>query len=125
MTGSTEKEASLLTPFTLWAITITTGLVIANIYYNQPLLDDISRTFGVTSAKAGQVAMFTQVGYALGMFFIVPMADMLKRKRMMVIDFGFITLSLLFAAFAQSINALLVASLLIGVSSIIPQLLIP
>ncbi|MFD0752149.1 MFS transporter [Mucilaginibacter calamicampi] len=125
MTGSTKKEGSLLTPFTLWVITITTGLVIANIYYNQPLLDDISRTFGVTSAKAGQVAMLTQVGYALGMFFIVPMADKFKRKRMMVIDFGFITLSLLFAAFAPSINALLIASLLIGVSSIIPQLLIP
>ncbi len=125
MTGSTEKEGSLLTPFTLWTLTITTGLVIANIYYNQPLLDDISHTFGVTSAKAGQVAMFTQIGYALGLFFIVPMADMLKRKRMMIIDFGFIIISLLFAALAPGINALLIASLFIGVSSIIPQLLIP
>lgn len=125
MIGSTEKEESLLTPFTLWAITITTGLVIANIYYNQPLLDDISHTFGVTSAKAGQVAMFTQAGYALGMFFIVPMADMLKRKRMMIIDFGFIIIALLLAAFAHDINALLLASFFIGVSSIIPQLLIP
>jgi predicted MFS family arabinose efflux permease len=125
MTGSTEKEGSLLTPFTLWTLTITTGLVIANIYYNQPLLDDISHTFGVTSAKAGQVAMFTQVGYALGLFFIVPMADMLKRKRMMIIDFGFIIISLLCAALAPGINALLIASLFIGVSSIIPQLLIP
>ena len=125
MTSSTEKEGSLLTPFTLWAITITTGLVIANIYYNQPLLDDISHAFGVTSAKAGQVAMFTQAGYALGMLFIVPMADMLKRKRMMIIDFGFIIIALLLAAFAHDINALLLASFFIGVSSIIPQLLIP
>ena len=125
MIGSTEKEESLLTPFILWAITITTGLVIANIYYNQPLLDDISHTFGVTSAKAGQVAMFTQAGYALGMLFIVPMADMLKRKRMMIIDFGFIVVALLLAAFARDINALLLASFFIGVSSIIPQLLIP
>nr|WP_294793880.1 MFS transporter [uncultured Mucilaginibacter sp.] len=125
MTGSAENEGSLLTPFTLWAITITTGLVIANIYYNQPLLDDIAHTFGVTSAKAGQVAMFTQVGYAIGLLFIVPMADMLKRKRMMIIDFGFIIIALLSAALAPGINALLIASLFIGVSSIIPQLLIP
>jgi predicted MFS family arabinose efflux permease len=125
MTGSAEKEGSLLTPFTLWAITITTGLVIANIYYNQPLLNEIALTFGVTSAKAGQVAVFTQVGYAIGLLFIVPMADMLKRKRMMIIDFGFIIIALLLAAFAPNINALLLASLLIGVSSIIPQLLIP
>jgi predicted MFS family arabinose efflux permease len=125
MTGSTEKEASLLTPFTLWTLTITTGLVIANIYYNQPLLNEIARTFGVTSAKAGQVAVFTQVGYALGLLFIVPMADMLERKRMMIIDFGFIIAALLLAAFAPNITALLLASLLIGISSIIPQLLIP
>lgn len=125
MTGSTEKEGSLLTPFTLWTLTITTGLVIANIYYNQPLLNEIARTFGVTSARAGQVAVFTQVGYALGLLFIVPMADMLERKRMMIIDFGFIIAALLLAAFAPNINALLLASLLIGVSSIIPQLLIP
>lgn len=125
MTGSAEKEGSLLTPFTLWAITITTGLVIANIYYNQPLLNKIALTFGVTSAKAGQVAVFTQVGYAIGLLFIVPMADKLKRKRMMIIDFGFIIIALLLAAFAPNINALLLASLLIGISSIIPQLLIP
>jgi len=85
----------------------------------------MSRAFGVTSAKAGLVAMLTQVGYALGILFIVPLGDMLKRKRMMVIDFGFITLALLFAAFAPGINALLIASLLIGMSSIMPQLLIP
>lgn len=125
MTGSAADSKSALTPFTLWVITITTGLVIANIYYNQPLLDDIAHTFGVTSAKAGQVAMLTQAGYAMGMFLIVPMADMLRRKRMMIIDFGFIIISLLLAAIAPGINALLVASFLIGISSIIPQLLIP
>ncbi|PJJ83386.1 MFS transporter [Mucilaginibacter auburnensis] len=124
MTNSPERP-STLTPFTLWVMTITTGLVIANIYYNQPLLDDIAKTFGVTSAKAGQVAMLTQIGYALGIFLVVPMADMLNRKRMMIIDFGFMVIALLLTAIAPNINALIIASFFIGVSSIIPQFMLP
>ena len=65
-----------LTSLILWVMTITTGFVVANIYYNQPLLGDIAQTFHVNSAKVGQVAMFTQIGYAVGMLFIVPLGDM-------------------------------------------------
>ncbi|MES2427775.1 MAG: MFS transporter [Bacteroidota bacterium] len=120
-----KKESQHLSTSTLWVMTITTGLVVANLYYNQPLLVDISHTFKVNSAKAGQVSVFTQIGYAVGMFFFIPLADMLKRKKMMLIDFGFIVLSLLLAAIAPNINTLLIASLFIGASSMIPQLLIP
>jgi predicted MFS family arabinose efflux permease len=120
-----KKEIPQLTTFTLWVMTITTGLVVANLYYNQPLLVDISHTYNVTSAKAGQVSMLTQIGYAAGMFFIIPLADMFKRKRLMVIDFAFIVLSLLLAGYAKSINVLLVASFFVGASCMVPQLLIP
>jgi predicted MFS family arabinose efflux permease len=120
-----KKQSQHLSTSTLWVMTITTGLVVANLYYNQPLLVDISHTFKVTSAKAGQVSVFTQIGYAVGMFFFIPLADMLKRKKMMLLDFGFIVLSLLLAAIAPNINTLLIASLFIGASSMIPQLLIP
>lgn len=118
-------DKSPLSPFVLWIITITTALVIANIYYNQPLLEDIARTFNVTSAKAGQAAMLTQLGYAIGMFFIVPMGDMLKRKQMMVIDFAFMIMALALAGFASNINILFIACFLVGASSILPQVLIP
>lgn len=120
-----DAQKPQLTTFTLWIMTITTGLVVANLYYSQPLLVDIGHTFNVNSAKAGQVSMLTQIGYAVGMLFLVPLADMFKRKKLMIFDFAFIVLSLLIAGFATSINVLLVASLLIGASSIIPQLLIP
>ncbi len=121
----TKNVTTHLNNTTLWVMTIATGLVVANLYYNQPLLVDISRTFNVNSAKAGQVSVFTQVGYAVGMFFIIPLADMLKRKRLMLIDFAFIVTSLLLAAAAPNIHTLLIASFLIGASSMIPQLLIP
>lgn len=123
--ASTEKKHPELTNLTLWIMTIATGLIVANLYYNQPLLEDITRTFHTTKAKAGQVSMLTQIGYAVGMFFLAPLADMVKRKRLMVIVFAFMVLSLIITATAQSINLLILASFLLGVSSMIPQLLVP
>lgn len=109
----------------LWLMTITTGLVVANIYYNQPLLNDIAQSFKVSNSTAGQVSMFTQIGYAAGLLFIVPLADMFKRKKLMVIDFALIIVALLGVALAKSIYLLYFASFLVGLTSVIPQLLIP
>ncbi|RYE17859.1 MAG: MFS transporter, partial [Sphingobacteriaceae bacterium] len=106
-------------------MTVTTGLVVANLYYNQPLLDDIARTFRVSNGAAGNIAMLTQIGYALGMLLLIPLGDMLKRKRLIMFDFGLIILALLLAAFAPSFPVMLLASFLIGFTSIVPQLIIP
>jgi predicted MFS family arabinose efflux permease len=109
----------------LWIMTIATGLVVANLYYNQPLLEDIARTFHTTRAKAGQVSVLTQIGYASGLFFLAPLADMVRRKRLMIIVFAFIILSLLLTALAPTISVLIFASFLIGATSMIPQILVP
>src|SRR6185437_118635 len=102
-----------LTPFTLWIMTIATGVVVANLYYNQPLLQDIANTYHVNKRKAGEVSMLTQLGYAAGLLFLAPLADMFKRKRMMVILFAFTIVSLLLNASAQSINILIFSSFLL------------
>jgi len=121
----TAKQHPHLTPLTLWIMTIATGLVVANIYYNQPLLADMANTFGVSDKKAQQISLFTQIGYATGLLFIVPLADMLKRKRLILIDFVLMIISLIASAMAPSVTILMIAGFLVGVSSIIPQLLIP
>lgn len=121
----TAKQHPHLTPLTLWIMTIATGLVVANIYYNQPLLADMAHTFGVSDKKAQQISLFTQIGYATGLLFIVPLADMLKRKRLILIDFVLMIISLIASAMAPSVTILMIAGFLVGVSSIIPQLLIP
>jgi predicted MFS family arabinose efflux permease len=114
-----------LTNSTLWVMTIATGLVVANLYYNQPLLGDITRTFHVSNAKVGQVAMLTQLGYATGMLFIAPLADMLRRKRLIMVCLALVVISLLLAAIAPNINLLVLASFFVGIFSLIPQLLVP
>jgi len=119
-----QQHPHFTTPI-LWLMTVTTGMVVANIYYNQPLLSEIARSFHVDNAQAGRVSMFTQIGYASGLLFIVPLADMFRRKKLMVIDFALVIISLLGVAVAPSLLVLNVASYLVGLSSVIPQLLIP
>lgn len=106
-------------------MTIATGMVVANIYYNQPLLADISRDFKVSEAQCGMLAMLTQSGYAAGMLFTVPLGDMLERKRLIMFEFFMTIVALLLAAWSPSIHVLMFASFLIGAFSIIPQLIVP
>ncbi len=125
MTSSAKMNHPELTQPLLWVMAIATGLIVANLYYNQPLLVIIAKTYHADDAKAKQVATLTQLGYAAGMFFLAPLADMVRRKRLIMICLALATLSLLGAAMAPSINILVIASFLIGVFSLIPQLLVP
>ncbi|TPE43406.1 MFS transporter [Pontibacter mangrovi] len=106
-------------------MTVASGMVIANNYYNQPLLVKIADTFQVSESSAGMVAMLAQVGYAIGLLLILPLGDMLRRKRLILTDFVLIILSLLLAAFSPNIYTLMAASLLIGASCVVPQLFVP
>jgi predicted MFS family arabinose efflux permease len=114
-----------LTPIILWIMIIGSGLVVANNYYNQPLLSLISKDFHVNESEVSNIAMLTQVGYAFGLLFIIPLGDLLKRKKLIVIDFFFIILSLLGMYFSPSVEWLFPLSFLIGFTSVIPQIFIP
>lgn len=122
----TKKEnAPYLSKGTLWLVTIGAGLVVANNYYNQPLLGMIANDLGMSTAATSKIAMFTQIGYAAGLLFLIPLGDMFRRKRIILIDFVFIIASLLLFAFGKSLPVLLVASFLIGFTSVVPQIFVP
>ena len=60
---------------------VMAGFTVANLYYNQPLLDMICRETGVTQVEANLITVITQIGYALGLLFVVPLADMVSVRR--------------------------------------------
>ncbi|WP_202913730.1 MFS transporter [Pararcticibacter amylolyticus] len=122
---SSEISKPKLTKLNLWLMASASGLVVANNYYNQPLLGKIAQTFQISEARASSVAMLTQIGYAVGLLFIIPLGDMMRRKRLILIDFVLILLALLLASFAPGIHVLMFASFLIGVTSVVPQLFVP
>jgi predicted MFS family arabinose efflux permease len=109
----------------VWLMALTCGLVVANIYYNQPLLAAIGRTFGISDSRASLLATATQVGYTLGMLLIVPLGDMLERKRLMLWMLLGAAGCLGAAAFAPTFGLLAAASIFIGICSAVPQLLLP
>ncbi|WP_312190167.1 MFS transporter [Sphingobacterium sp.] len=114
-----------LSKATLWLMTIATGLVVANNYYNQPLLALIAKDLKIDEATVSNSAMLTQIGYAFGLLLIVPLGDMFKRKKMILIDFIFIVFSLAGMALSTSILSILIFSFFIGFTSVIPQVFVP
>lgn len=102
-----------------------TGLIVANIYYCQPLVILVAKEFNLTETFAGRITYLTQAGYALGLFLLVPLGDMFERKKQILIITGLAILALLVAAFSHTFLLLQVASVLIGACSIVPQLILP
>lgn len=102
-----------------------TGLIVANIYYCQPLVILVAKEFNLTETFAGRITYLTQAGYAVGLFLLVPLGDMFERKKQILIITGMAIVALLTAAFANSFLLLCCSSVLIGVCSIVPQLILP
>ncbi|WP_038527627.1 MFS transporter [Formosa agariphila] len=109
----------------LYLMSFSAGLVVANLYYNQPLLHQIAVDFGVTESQVSHVALSTQLGYAFGLFFIVPLGDKLSNHKILQFDFILMVISLLVAATAGSLWVLIVSSFFIGFTSSLPQLFVP
>lgn len=102
-----------------------TGLIVANIYYCQPLVILIAKDFNLTETDAGRITYLTQIGYALGLFLLVPLGDMFERKKQILVITGLAIFALLVAAVSHTFFVLEVASILIGTCSIVPQLILP
>lgn len=97
----------------------------ANLYYNQPLLEDIRTDLACSGTLANLITVVTQAGYALGLLLIVPMADMWSRRRIVLTIMSIAALMSAAIAVSHSIWTVLAASLGLGVCSVIPQIFIP
>jgi predicted MFS family arabinose efflux permease len=109
----------------LWTMSVASGVAVANLYYNQPMLADMARAFHATPRVIGLVATFTQIGYGLGMPVFVPLGDFVERRRLVVGLFICVACALAGAALAPNLTLLLIASFMIGLTTVITQILIP
>jgi predicted MFS family arabinose efflux permease len=101
------------------------GLIVANIYYAQPLIGPIASQLGIPISDAGLIVTLTQLGYGVGLLLIVPLADQLENRRLVLAAVGLATLGLVGAALAPNALSFLAASLLIGFGSVGVQVLSP
>src|ERR1700677_391536 len=114
MTAESNNADQPLSKSTVWLMAVTVGVVVANIYYIQPLLADIAKTFGITVTQAGAVAMLSQAGTAFGMFIFVPLGDKFERRSLITTLLFFSFAALLVFATAQNILCLAIASFCVG-----------
>ena len=109
----------------LLTMAVIAGLTVANCYYNQPLLEMIRHDMGVSQHAANLITVVTQIGYALGLCFLIPMGDLYSRRRIIVINMSVAAVMAVIIAFAQKVWIVWGASLLLGACSVIPQFFIP
>lgn len=114
-----------MTPARTLLFAVAGGAAVGNLYWAQPLLDDIASSLGTSAAVAGLLVTLTQVGYALGILLVVPLGDVLDRRRLIPGVLVASAVALLFAAVAPSFAVLLVALALVGLTTVAGQLLIP
>src|SRR6201991_3877179 len=105
-------------------LAVACGVAVANVYYAQPLLDQIGHDLGIGPAGLGLVTTVTQVGYLLGLILIVPLGDLINRRVLIVA--GAVIAAAALVAVAVSPNPLmfLIASGIVGVASVVQQVII-
>jgi predicted MFS family arabinose efflux permease len=110
---------------TMLALAVACGAAVANIYYAQPLLAAIARSFSISRGSASLIVTATQVGYALGLALLLPIGDLVQSRRLVSRILVVTTGALVLACVAPGFQVLLAASVLIGLTSIIAQILLP
>src|ERR1700691_813507 len=103
---------------------VATGAIVATIYYAQPLLHDVARSFGVGSAVTATVVTASQVGYAAGLLLVVPLGDLHPRRRLAVILFLAAAGALVLCAAAPTLWLFEVGAVAVGGASAAGQIMI-
>jgi predicted MFS family arabinose efflux permease len=116
-----ERRLSLL--ITLMAV--GAGVVVANIYYAQPLLNSLRSTFGSSQSATADVVTLAQLGYAVGIVVFVPLGDVLDDKRLVLRVLGLSVLAAAGCAVSPSLPVFLIATVLAGATAVVAQILTP
>ena len=114
-----------LSPSLVLLMAIGCGAAVANIYYAQPLLSTIAHEFSISDGTAGLLVTASQVGYAAGLVLLVPLGDLLERRRLITRILLVTALALAATAAAPSFSLLAAALLVVGVTSVVAQILVP
>jgi len=113
-----------LSRMTALVFAIACGLSVANIYFAHPLLDAMAHDFAIAPASVGIVVTVTQVGYALGLFFIVPLGDLFDRRKLIAGQVVLSAVALIAVGVAPSAAMLLASLSVVGLLAVVVQVLV-
>jgi predicted MFS family arabinose efflux permease len=107
------------------SLAIACGVTVANLYYAQPLVGPISGSFDLSLATAGLIVSMIQLGYVLGLLFLVPLGDLVENKSLILLMLGCLVASLLISAAAPSAAIFIASSFLLGITAVGTQMILP
>ena len=122
--AKTQYPVGLSTGMTL-LMAAACGLIAANLYYTQPLAGPIALDIGLPAEATGLIVTVTQIGYGLGLLFLVPLGDLLENRRLIVTMISLVTLALIAAGLSTTPGPFLTASLAVGLGSVAVQMIVP
>jgi predicted MFS family arabinose efflux permease len=108
-----------------WLLGAACGLLIANLYYGQPLNGLIGAALGMPPQSSGLIITFPLAGYGLGLLLIVPLADLIENRWLVLLLVALESLWVLLAGLSPNAPLFLSAALLMGVSASAVQILVP
>ena len=120
-----EAPTRPIAPPLVAIMAVATGLSVASLYYAQPLLPTIARDLGLSAGRAGSIVTTAQVAYALGLWFIVPLGDLVERRGLIVLMTLLAALGLAITALAPTLPLILAGMALTGLFSVVAQILVP
>ncbi|PRY01017.1 MFS transporter [Allonocardiopsis opalescens] len=120
-----EVAAPNVSPWVVGTMAFATGAVIANLYYAQPLVDTLARVFQADSDAIGLTITVTQIGYALGLALLVPLGDLIERRKLLAALLAAATLGMAAMALAPSLIVFGAAAAVVGLTSVAVQVIVP
>jgi predicted MFS family arabinose efflux permease len=114
-----------MTPVKTVIFAIAAGLAVGNLYLSQPLFEIIASSLGVSSSSSAMLVTGTQFGYALGIFLLVPLGDVLNLRRLIPLILILSAMMLIGSALAPTFSVLLAALCGLGLTTVSAQLLTP
>ncbi|KOR87158.1 transporter [Bacillus sp. FJAT-22058] len=117
-------SGSTLTRYMALLFATACGMAVANIYYAQPLLDSMATEFGIAHSSIGIVITITQLCYALGLLLLVPLGDLLNRRRLIIGQMLLSVLSLIVVGIAPIITVLFTGLAAVGLLAVVTQVLV-
>lgn len=112
-------------PLLFALMAVCSGVTVANVYLAQPLLTLFAHSLGVAPSAVGLVVTCAQFGYAAGIFFLVPLGDVCRRRPLLTVLLAATVIALLLAAIAPGLSLLAAAAALVGGCTVVPQVLVP
>lgn len=122
--ASEQVPVSIISRNVALLFSIACGIVVANIYYAQPLLDAISNEFGISHSFVGLVITITQIFYALGLLLLVPLGDLLNRRWLIAGQMLLSVLALIVVGTATSSIVLFIGIAAVGFLAVVTQTLV-